>query len=138
MFLRVYLFARVMVGRTFSGGASVIGMFANFPFNSFFGIRAIIETDALVTLGKAIVVLIFCMAYCLHVCERAFVFDAGTWNQSFTGAVWMSFLTAATIGYGDTVRPQVSSATALYSSHSSFRSCSLSSFHLLSFVRSTH
>jgi hypothetical protein len=104
MFLRVYLFARVMLGRGFSGGARVIGMFANFPFDTFFAIRAILDADALVTLVQAIAVLMFCMAYCLHVCERAFMFDAGSWNQSFTGAVWMTFLTAATIGYGDTVR----------------------------------
>ncbi len=103
MFLRFYLIGRVMRDRAFSSGANILGMFSNFPFNTEFAIRAILDGDAMPTLLQFLFLLQVACAYSLHVCERPADFGNGgiPGNKSFTGAVWLSFVTLTTVGYGD-------------------------------------
>ena len=103
MFARVYLLARVMRDRSFSSGANILGMFSNFPFTTKFALRAIIDKDALPNLCFFVCILIAACSYCLHVCERPNDFGSANpaWNQSYSGAVWLTIITFATVGYGD-------------------------------------
>jgi hypothetical protein len=103
MFLRFYLIGRVMRDRAFSSGANILGMFSNFPFNTEFAIRAILDGDSMPTLLQFFFLLQVACSYSLHVCERPADFGSSgvPGNKSFTGAVWLSLVTMTTVGYGD-------------------------------------
>jgi hypothetical protein len=86
-------------------------IFSNFSFNSDFALRAIMDSDALTTLLKFLMIMIFCMSYIIHLCERTitptfytdgtFTVAQGHWTQSYFAAIWITFFSFTTLGYGD-------------------------------------
>jgi hypothetical protein len=98
------------------GNANILffcSIFSNFAFNSDFAMRAILDADALTTLGKFMILLIMCMSYINHVCEReahpnffldsAYTLPAGQWTQSYFGSIWLMFASVTTLGYADVI-----------------------------------
>jgi hypothetical protein len=92
-----------------STSANILGLFASFPFDTEFAMRAILDSNALNTLMLFMVIMILATSYSVHVCERPFAAgkDADgnpsglySFNSSYSGAIWMTLITMFTVGYG--------------------------------------
>jgi hypothetical protein len=94
-------------------GVRLVSIFSNFDFNVDFALRAILDSDALLTLFKMLMVMVACMSYLLHVCEREvhaniytdaeFLAPMGHWSQSYFGSIWLVFASLTTLGYADII-----------------------------------
>lgn len=97
VFLRLYLFARVISHETFSPGARILGMWSRFEFDPSFLVRSYLDgPNSVRFLSFVFFWFLAVTSYCLHVCERAI----GGPRDSLLGAMWLVAITIPRVGYG--------------------------------------
>jgi hypothetical protein len=97
VFLRLYLFARVISNQSFSAGARLLGMWSNFEFTPSFMVRSFLDGSLSVRfLSFVFFWFLAVTSYCLHVCERSI----GGSRDSLLGAMWLIATTIPRVGYG--------------------------------------
>jgi hypothetical protein len=92
--------------------ANILGLFANFPFDTRFVLRAVINDSSLSILSSCFLIVLFVLSYCIHVCERGFISGRdpsaasggsvlpGTnpgWSDTYGGSIWMTIITMFTV-----------------------------------------